>query len=92
MRPEQILTKSEYVYSRKTTLDHILFYSWVPFFVIFGLLSIAIFNNSSEGMRFFGFLEVPSLMLTIICRNIYAKKEAEYIMDYYNIYLPSTKQ
>lgn len=91
MRQEQILTKGEYVYSRKSIFDTILFYSWVPFFVIFMLLGVAAFNENAEGMRAFAFLEIPAMALAVICRNIYAKKEADYIMDYYTKYLPSLK-
>lgn len=91
MRQEQILTKGEYVYSRKSAFDTVIFYSWGPFLVIFMLLGVAAFNENTEGMRTFAFLEIPALVLAVICRNIYAKKEADYIMDYYNQYLPSLK-
>lgn len=91
MNPNSILTKNEYVYSRRTTLDTLMFYSWIPFFVVMILLGIAAFNENAEGMRVFGFSQVPLLALTVICRNVYAEREALYIEDYYHKYLPSTK-
>lgn len=92
MRAEQILTKGEYVYSRKSFWEKFMFnFSWWPFMILFVLLGIAAWNDNLEGQRVFVFLEIPALVFHILVRQKLAVNEARYIDDYYHEYLPSLK-
>lgn len=89
MSQKIVLTEEQYILTRQTTFDVILFYTWIPFMIIFLLMMIAAYNQNMDGARFFAFLEVPALMLLVGCRTYLGKRVEKYKLDYINIYLKS---
>lgn len=78
------MTKEEYVASRRTKFDEVLFYSWIPFMIVFCLIGVAVANDQMEGAKQLSLVSVLCLVLTIVCRGvILANKEKKYIEDWY---------